>query len=87
MSATAWFTSFKEDLNKKLDHQTENFDGKIDNLTDTVSNLQQSVQAAEEKRKKEAEKTNRKNDLLRTQQTLTDDLEVLILGLPIAFSE
>ena len=56
------------------------FDHKIDKL-------QQSVQEAEENRKKEANETNKKIDLLRTQQTLTDDFEVLILGLPIAFSK
>ena len=68
---------------KKLDNQTEHFDGKIDNLTDTVSNLQLSVQAAEETRKKKAKKRNRKS----AQQMLTDDLEVLILGLHISFTE
>ena len=83
MAALGWFTLFRKDLDKKLDNQPEHFDGEIDNLTDTVFNLQQSVKAAEETRKKKAKKRNRKS----AQQMLTDDLEVIILGLHIAFTE
>ena len=52
-----------------------------------VNNIQQSIQAAEDKRKIESEDNKRQIELLRQQQMLTDDLEVLVLGLPIAFTE
>ena len=67
--------------------QTSHFDSLIDTLVGTVNNSQQSLEAAEEKRKKDSEDNKRKIELLRQQQMLTDDLEVLILGLPIAYTE
>ena len=62
-------------------------DSKIDTLTTTVTGLQQLHQAAEEERKRDAEEKNRQIELLRNQMMLTDDLEVVVIGLPIAFTD
>ena len=85
--APEWFTAYEQRQNDKLEKQTTHLDNKIDTLTNTVSTLQQSLQAAEDERKKESEEKNRQIELLRSQQMLTDDLEVVIIGLPIAFTD
>ena len=54
---------------------------------DKKEGIQNSIDKAEEERKKDAEKKNEQIDLIRQHLTLTDDLEVLILGLPIAFNQ
>ena len=59
----------------------------MDAQNDKMDGIQNSIDKAEEDRKKDAEKKNEQIDLIRQHLTLTDDLEVLTLGLPIAFNQ
>ena len=83
----AWFIAYEERQDEKQHNQTKHLDSKIDTLTSTVTGLQQSLRAAEEERERGTEEKNRQIELLRNQMMLIDDLEVVIIGLPIAFTD
>ena len=78
-----WFTAFVDTFNSKTDDQN----GKIDKVTEKLEAVQSSIDKAEAERKQEAEQNKQQISLLRHQLTLTDDLEVLILGLPVDFNQ
>ena len=91
-----WFAAFSNQFNSRMDAQNAKMDAqnekmdaqnaKMDAHNAKMDAIQESIIKAEEERKKEAEHNKQQMDLLRQQFTLTDELEVLILGLPSVFN-